>query len=453
MRFVDLFAGLGGFHLAATRVGGRCVFASELDAELRTLYAKNFSLAPHGDLRSSYKNVPEHDLLCAGFPCQPFSRAGRKLGFLCPESGDLFSFIVHILRQRRPRLFILENVPHLLGHDGGLTFRSMLERLRRLGYDVRHRIISPTEFGVPHSRDRLYIVGSLNSLQEFAWPESSAQRQELRTILRAGRTHETDIGLRRSEALSVWRRLLNALPRKTKLPPGPLWAAEFGASYPFERRSPKTYSPRYLHRFRGSFGRSLEGSNWERMAHLFPSYAARYEAFSPRMKKTIASSRFFYERHKRTLRPFLTSLAALSPSLQRLEWCWKTDSLYLDAGILQFRASGIRVRAPTAFPALVAFSSTHLPVVGWEQRFLSLSECAALQSLQGLHYLPSSRSAAVRAIGNAINVKVATRVLKALLQHESKRLSDSEEEMPSVLSVNSRASGGRCPNGLLLPTG
>ena len=109
MRFIDLFAGLGGFHVALERLGHRCVFASELDPNLQQLYEKNFGIHPHGDIRTvPVDQVPQHDILCAGSPCQPFSKAGDQQGFDCPKWGDLFEHVLRVLRHHKPQYIILE---------------------------------------------------------------------------------------------------------------------------------------------------------------------------------------------------------------------------------------------------------------------------------------------------------------------------------------------------------
>ena len=126
MRFIDLFAGLGGFHLALDRLGCRCVFASEIDAGLADLYEKNFDVRPAGDIRRVLiSEVPEHEILCAGSPCQPFSKAGTQHGLDCPRWGDLLDHVLRIVRARKPQYLILENVPHLKRHNEGETWRDL----------------------------------------------------------------------------------------------------------------------------------------------------------------------------------------------------------------------------------------------------------------------------------------------------------------------------------------
>lgn len=138
MRFIDLFAGLGGFHLALKNLGHTCVFASELDSKLQELYFENFGIIPNGDIRNiEAESIPEHDILCGGFPCQPFSKAGEQNGFHDEKSGDLFYHILKVLRFHAPKYLILENVPNFAKHDEGRTWRIAEKLLRELDYDVQ----------------------------------------------------------------------------------------------------------------------------------------------------------------------------------------------------------------------------------------------------------------------------------------------------------------------------
>ena len=140
VKFIDLFAGLGGFHLALANLGHQCVFASELDPDLAVLYEKNFGLKPYGDIRTcELKDIPKHDVLCAGFPCQPFSKAGEQRGSKCPQWGDLIDYVIDILHSHKPEYFIIENVPNLVRHNRGRTWRKIKERLQEPGYDIDDR--------------------------------------------------------------------------------------------------------------------------------------------------------------------------------------------------------------------------------------------------------------------------------------------------------------------------
>ena len=156
MKFIDLFAGLGGFHKALHGLGHECVFASELDPLLRALYKTNWGIEPKGDIRDvvgkEIHTIPKHDILCAGFPCQPFSKAGKQLGVEYIERGTLFDEIIKILKFRKPKYFILENVPFIAFHDNEETWNIMKKKLEKLGYEVDHKNYSPHDFGVPQHR-------------------------------------------------------------------------------------------------------------------------------------------------------------------------------------------------------------------------------------------------------------------------------------------------------------
>jgi DNA (cytosine-5)-methyltransferase 1 len=180
--FIDLFAGIGGFHLALAKNGMKCVFASEIDAHARSTYLANHSIAEKNfntDIRSiSPSEIPEHDILCAGFPCQPFSQAGHKKGFDDgdnSERGNLFYCILDILEEKKPKAFILENVRHLLKHDNGKTFNIIYDSLTKAGYTVDFKIIKASEFGRPQHRPRIYIVGFnkelVNTESPFLFPK------------------------------------------------------------------------------------------------------------------------------------------------------------------------------------------------------------------------------------------------------------------------------------------
>lgn len=169
-RYIDLFAGIGGFHQAADALGGTCVFASEIDAEAKRAYAANYGLSPHGDItKIDAADIPDHEVLLAGFPCQPFSIIGKRKGF-ADMRGTLFFEIARILRAKRPPLFVLENVKQLSGHDGGKTLAVILDALQELGYAVHWRVLNALDFGLPQKRERTIIVGFLDRNAPFAFP-------------------------------------------------------------------------------------------------------------------------------------------------------------------------------------------------------------------------------------------------------------------------------------------
>lgn len=176
--FIDLFAGIGGFRMALQNLGGQCVFSSEWDAQAQKTYYANYGEVPFGDITSEYTKqyIPnEFDILCAGFPCQAFSLAGKRLGFE-ETRGTLFFDVAEILRRKQPKAFFLENVKGLASHDKGKTLKTILNTLNEVGYVVPDpKIVNAMYFGVPQHRERIYIVGFRKDLgikkEDFEYPE------------------------------------------------------------------------------------------------------------------------------------------------------------------------------------------------------------------------------------------------------------------------------------------
>jgi DNA (cytosine-5)-methyltransferase 1 len=212
-KFIDLFAGIGGIRIPFQEMGGECVFTSEMDKFAKKTYAANFGEVPDGDITQiPASEIPEHDVLLAGFPCQAFSQAGLKQGFM-DTRGTMFFEIQRILAYHRPRAFLLENVKQLKGHDKGRTLKTIVDILQgksvpdipndipmseearkslgeRLNYWVDFKVLRAPDYGVPQNRERVYIVGfdkdyfkDVNFDWEFKWPEPTAEKTRLGDIL------------------------------------------------------------------------------------------------------------------------------------------------------------------------------------------------------------------------------------------------------------------------------
>ena len=174
IKFIDLFAGIGGFHLALNKVNGECLFASEWDKECQKIYEKNFHLKPFGDItKINEKEIPKHDVLCAGFPCQAFSISGKRQGFKVTR-GTLFFDVARIIKHHQPKLILLENVKNFLTHDNGNTISVVKKTLEELNYNVFYKVLNSSNFGIPQKRERIYIVGFNKKLKinEFKFPSN-----------------------------------------------------------------------------------------------------------------------------------------------------------------------------------------------------------------------------------------------------------------------------------------
>ncbi len=194
-KFIDLFAGIGGIRLAYQKVGGKCVFSSEYNKFAKVTYEANFGEVPFGDItKIDEKNIPDHDVLLAGFPCQPFSIAGvskkkslgKQHGFLDETQGTLFFDIARILKEKKPKAFMLENVKNLVSHDKGRTFEVIYNALDELGYSVHFRVLDGQHF-VPQHRERIIIVGFDRNVfkgqENFEFPNLPKQKKIIREIL------------------------------------------------------------------------------------------------------------------------------------------------------------------------------------------------------------------------------------------------------------------------------
>lgn len=157
-KFIDLFCGLGGFRLALESYGAKCVFSSDIDKHVSKTYENNFGTYPLSDItKVDERDIPSHDILCAGFPCQAFSISGKQMGFE-DTRGTLFREVVRIAKYHKPELLLLENVKNLEKHDNGRTFNVIKENIEHIGYNMYHQVINASQYGVPQARERIYMV-------------------------------------------------------------------------------------------------------------------------------------------------------------------------------------------------------------------------------------------------------------------------------------------------------
>jgi DNA (cytosine-5)-methyltransferase 1 len=420
-------------------LGHECVFASEVDEELRQLYAVNFPEAKtviHGDIRKAKDKVPAHDILCAGFPCQPFSKSGSQLGLSDETRGTLFHEILEILARRQPSYVVLENVGNFERHDGGRTWEIVKKELAALGYTIRgtehvasggHGLISPHHFGHPHTRERFFAVASLGELAEDPFPRGSRQcPTKLSEIVQPNRElsansrRETEISEHRIRCIDHWNALLKAIPNSIDLPSFPIWGDEIHARYPYDGTTPHECSAAELliSLRRNGVWRSRPKAD---ILALLPSYARTPQKRFPKWKiDFIRQNRsWFREIDGHIPGGWIRELRKLAPSLRKLEWNCQGEERDLWKCVLQFRPSGLRAKRYTSCPALVAMTTTQIPILGPRRRFITRVEGLRLQGFPDTHELPKAHERAFMALGNAVHAGVARLVVQSLLRGQN----------------------------------
>lgn len=456
LRIVDLFAGLGGFHHAFDKLGlemgfdVECVFASELQEDLRHLYEKNYHV-PYNKINSNItqlsteqiirERVPHHDILCGGFPCQPFSKAGKQQGFEDEGGrGILFNYIAEIIRVHRPKLIFLENVSNLETHDDGKTWETIEQRLKGLNYDIRHTIISPHEYGYPQYRKRIYIVGinrdNGENLDDFKFPtkprKATCNIQEILEV--ENPTHPQPLKEVQRHYIDVWQQFLDLCSQHhAKLPAAPIWAMEFGADYDFEDLAPAFQRPADLRGKHGKLGMQIEGDTKARIISQLPNYAQtnKNSTFPDWKKKFIRENRRFYNENREWLDRWKQQIVGWENSFMKFEWnCDESEHMTIDDKILQFRPSGLRVKRPTYSPALTFMSSqvpifpgaTYVDEDGNEQhgRFMTMVEAARIQGMGDLSFEGLNKARIYEALGNAVDVEIVKIIAKDLIKYANR---------------------------------
>lgn len=185
IKFIDLFAGIGGFHAAMASFGAECVFSSEWDKYAQKTYFENYGIMPEGDItKIKAEEIPSHDILCAGFPCQPFSISGKQKGFE-DTRGTLFFDVARIAKYHQPKVLFMENVRNFEKHDNGNTLKTVKETLDEIGYNLWHKVLNASHFGLPQNRERIYMIAVRKdiSLKEFIFPNPTYEQVMLKEIL------------------------------------------------------------------------------------------------------------------------------------------------------------------------------------------------------------------------------------------------------------------------------
>jgi DNA (cytosine-5)-methyltransferase 1 len=424
MRFVDLFCGIGGFHAALSQLGHECVFACDIDSDAAVMYEKNFGIPAHFDIREC-KNLPEFEILCAGFPCQPFSKSGSQQGFNDLTRGTLFHEIMRIVKESKPIILFLENVPNLKTHDSGNTFEIIKASIEQEGYAFSSDLLSPHEFGTPQIRKRLYMVAIKQEYcQEeiFEFPEGTHHKTSVKTIL--DKKHSVDKKYYLSEdeikILDHWNNFIQKINPDEK-PPSPTWSQEFNRSYPLENIHPISkqwrITVRDLKRYLEEDGIPIPTPGLRKnVLKCFPPYIFSAKKPLPEWKKRfIFNNRVFWRNNKHLIdEEWLPVVRKFEQTYQKFEWQVGDEKRDIWKHLIQFRPSGIRVKKTNYIPALVAIAQ--IPIIGWQKRRMTPKECARAQDfdVDGIiserYAISESDTTAYKQLGNAVNVKL-TRVI------------------------------------------
>ena len=439
--FIDLFAGLGGFHIAMQELGCKCVFASELKDDLRKLYEENYPGARiEGDItKIAPSDIPPHDILCAGFPCQPFSQAGKQQGFNDDKQrGNLFDYICAIVQYHRPKYIFLENVSNLKGHDHGNTWAVIHQRLEDLEYDVPEpAILSPHQFGWPQHRKRIYIVAvdqHRGGIGNFKFPSPTNKKCDLRRIIDESDPNYIHLKQETRNQLDVWQRFIDeTIAHGHEIPRFPIWAMEFGADYPIDI-APAFMTPDRLIGCRGKLGRLIIEGNLSDCLLQLPKYAQtnKSKVFPAWSIKSIMPIRNLYEENKDGRVEWVIEVRRFENSHLKMEWnCGKKSGYQIEDKIVQFRASGLRIKKPDYSPAL-NLVGTQIPILPWvnlpeeslkegepsKGRYMTVREAAKLQGMDNLSFGTLSQGRCFEALGNAVNVEIVKLIAKKLLSYD-----------------------------------
>ena len=384
MYYIDLFCGIGGFHQALSSLGHTCLLASDKDKHCREAYELNYNIKPNDDIyKLNEKTLDDFDILCAGFPCQPFSNGGRKKMFN-DSRGLLFDEIIRIAKHKKPKFMFLENVKHILKIGNGEVIQYIKEKLNKTGYHLQLQVMSPHLFGIPQQRERVYFVCIRDDIYNgkpisFTIPESTPI--DLNKYMQKKEEVDTKYFVKGTEleVLNAWEEMIRTFEVDERISPTILINDAYRDYSLDEFENLASWRKEYM----------------EKNQRLLTKYRDQFNEWYEKYK-TILLKREIYG---------------------KLEWqvgkIKPNDSIF--NYFIQMRQSGIRVKKAEYFPTLVAMAQ--IPIYGKQKRRITPRECARLQSFPESYKLNKSDAVNYKQFGNSVNVENVKFIIKNTFKH------------------------------------
>ena len=386
LTYIDLFCGIGGFHQALNDLGAECILACDIDKNCRINYEQNYGIKPVNDI----KDIDEHslsdfDVLCGGFPCQPFSNGGKKKTFQ-DKRGGLFDEIMRIVKVKQPKFMFLENVKHILKVSDGEVLKYIEKQIDLHGYVLQRFQMSPHDYGVPQQRERIYFVCVRKDLytgSPITLKTEGNVTIDVSTIIEKREDVDNQYYLKGDilEVLEAWDEMIQI----------------------FEEG--ETISPTIL--IHDAY-RNYTDEEFNNLAQWRKDYMKKNKRLIEKYRDAFAE---WYTKHK--------DILSKREIYGKLEWqvgkIKANDSIF--NYFIQVRQSGIRVKKAHYFPTLVAISQ--IPIYGKEKRYITPRECARLQSFPDTYQIDENDKHSYKQFGNSVNVKNVKTVIESTLNHYS----------------------------------
>jgi DNA (cytosine-5)-methyltransferase 1 len=381
LKYIDLFSGIGGFHQVLNKLNCECVLACDIDVKCREVYKLNYGIEPYNDItKLDEKNIPDFDILCAGFPCQPFSNGGNKKTFN-DKRGLLFDEIIRIVNYKKPKFMFLENVKHILKVSDGKVLEYIKEKIDNSGYKLQLFNLSPHKYGIPQQRERIFFICVRNDIynNKDIELEYIINKVSIENIIEKEVDIKYNIKDEIKQVLDAWNEIIKIMDNNEKISPTILI---------------------------NDYYKNYTDDEFKLLPKWKKDYMIKNKLLIDKYKDKFD---IWYNKHKNIL--------SKKEIYGKLEWqvgnIKENDDIY--NYFIQFRQSGIRIKKNEYFPTLVAIVQT--PIYGKLKRYITPRECARLQSFPDDFKLYNNDLVAYKQLGNSINVYNAYIIINSTFKH------------------------------------